>query len=738
MEQNYSSTKLPTAASTQDTGHTTPGAVWANPTRIVADDGSSATFNAYLPGQSSSLTGSSFGFQKLPPSAVIDGIQVYVEGSQVGCFTSVGLNISGSTPKDGGALGLVYGGPKDKWGKTSITIAEIAALAAYVDAGDVSGGDGYASVDHMTVTVFWHIAQAQVFDADVPTRFDYKMYSSAARFLGNLPNVTSKFGPAQDINSAGSSIEVICGKYVNNPVTAVPLQAEDGNTLETESGLPITVAQSEITVARGNSKDDAIFKNGNRLKVWMYNKYYPNGKLMFSGQVNRVKFRYGATDKAVKLTVFSDGVDMVQYIARGYPFAYTPDQTQNSYNTVLNAFFEGGKGSGWTTYGQTWTTGAGVNNLASLALMLQGTADVLLGIYDAPNGNLIGSATKSISNGTPAEVLFEFAQLIPVTPNTQYFFALWLSPGQNVNVYMQFPGNVYVGGSGYQSDYSGGSGGGAFATNGDASADLYFKTASGLPTTTATYTSQDPVTGMGSKILLDYNARGGYIKEGDFDASGLSLTYTFVVANIYSAFQKIVEMIQTGYYMYIDLGTAEMDLKQMSQTADFTVVRGRDFSQLDIDLSIEQVQNYLLLTGGEVSPGVNAYRDYQDAESSTNYGLRTATKSDNRMTQTATMDAVGQSFIEENSQETQETQLIVLNSMMDITLLKPGKTIGFRNFDSFVDEIVVPIVRREPNYNAGVVVLTLGRLPVRQSDEIQRLNRELLFEQTINNPTAPS
>lgn len=738
MEQNYSSTKGATSAATNATGHTTPIAVWANPSRITTDDASSASWGAYLPGQGANIVGSAFGFQQLPANAVIDGIQVNIDGSQTGCFGNITISPAGTTGKSIGALNGSYGGATDLWGASSISPSAIASLSVAADTEDVSGGDGIASMDYMSVTIFWHIEVVNEFDADVPTRFDYKMYSTSGRFLGLLPNVTSKFGFAQDMNSAGSSIEVICGKYIDNPVTVAPLQAEDGSTIETESGLPITVAQTDLMVARGNSPDDALFKNGNRLKIWMYNRYYPNGKLMFSGQVNRLKWRYGAANKAVKLLVYSDGLDLSQYITRGYPFAYTPDQTQSLYNLSQNAHFDGGKGAGWTTFGQTWKTGAAVNNLGSIALMLQGTADVMVAVYDGPNGNLLGSATQSVSNGTPAEVLFEFAQLIPLSPLTTYFFAIWLSPGQNLNVYMQYPTNPYANGSAYQSDYSGGSGGGSFYTNGDLSADLYFKTASGTPTTTTTYSTQDPVTGMGRKILLDYNARGGNITERDFVASGLSLTYTFVVSKILDSFAKIIEMIQTGYYMYIDLGTAEMDLKPMSSTADFTIVRGRDFSQLDVDLSIEQVQNYLLLSGGEVTPGVNLYRDYQDAESSTNYGLRTATKSDNRITQTATADAIGESFIDENAEETQETALIILNSMMDITLLTPGKTIGFKNFDSFVDDMIVPIVRREPNFSDGYVVLTLGRLPVRQSDEIQRIQRELLFEQTINNPSAPS
>lgn len=737
MEQNYSSTKLPTSASTVAFAKSgTPASPWSNPSNITTDDSTSATWGAFEPGQGASITGKVFAFQKLPATAIIDGISVFVDGSQTGCFGGIGLNISGSTGKDLGALNGNYGGSTDLWGKTTITPTDIANLEVTVSTSDVSGGDGIASIDYMSVTVYWHIELENTPD-DVPTRIAHKVYSNAGRYLGLLPDVSSKMAFAQDINSAGSVIEITCGKYINNAVTITPLLTEAGDPITTEDDRPITVAQTDLVVTQGNSNDEAIFKNGNRIKTFLYNQYYPNGKLIFSGQVNRVKFRYGAGDTGVKLTVYSDGLDLDQFIARGYPFAYTNDVVQNQQTQYIIAHFDGGKGSGWTTYGQTWKTGAGVSNISALTLKLRGTADVMVSVYDAPNGNLLGSATQSISVGDPTDIKFEFPQLIPLSPNTNYFFAIWLSPGQSVDVFIAYP-SVYADGYGYQSDYSGGSGGGSFFTNGDASADLYFITASGTPTTTAVYTAKDPVSDMAHGILLDYNARGGYIKERDFLPAGFNLTYTFVVATIFDALKKVIEMSPTGYYWYLDLGSAEIDIQQMSDTADFTIVRGRDFSQLDIDLSIEQVKNYLLLSGGEVTPGVNLYRDYPDANSAGNYGTRTATKSDNRITLDATADAIGSSFIDENADEKQETSLTVLNSMIDITKLVPGKTIGFKNFDSFIDTLVLPIVRREPNFSDGYTKLTLGRLPVRLSDEIQRIQRELVFEQTINNPTTPS
>lgn len=730
MEQSYSSTKLPTVGASSAIGG---ASAWSNPSRITADDGSSATWGAFMGGQHSAISGSSFGFQQLPPEAVIDGISVFVDGSQTGCYGDVTISIPGTTFKDIGALNGGYGGDTDLWGATSIDPADIASISVTINASDVSGGDGIASIDYVSITVFWHIEMTNTPDADVPTRFDYKVYSRDGTYLGLLPKVTTKFGFAQDINSAGSSIVIGCGKFVKNEVTAEPLLTEAGDVITTEDDLPIMTTSTELLVTTGDSAEDAIFKNSNRVKVWMYNRYYPNGKLMFSGQVNRVEFKYGSSDPTVKLTVYSDGLDLNNYIARGYPFSYTTDVSNYVGGVTRVISVDGGKGAGWHVYGQTWRTGAAVNNIGAIQLALNGTANVTVSVYDAPNGNLIGSATRSISTYW-ADIRFDFSSLIPVTPSTDYFFAVWVDTGQSIQIGGPV-GDLYANGSLYESIYSGGSGGGSFAP---IAGDLGFITYSGLPTTTTTYTTDDPVSDMAHGILLDYNARGGFITERDFEATGLSLTYTFVVATILDALKKIIELCPAGYYSYIDLGTAEIDIKQTSTTADFTVVRGRHINELNLGLTIEQVKNYLLLSGGDTGGGSNLYREYTDTQSANAYGIRTATKSDNRITLSATADAIGDSFTEENANEVQETTLIVKDEHVDITQFVPGVTIGFKNFGNFIDDMVLQVVRREPNFSDGIAALTLGRLPVRMNDEVQRLSRELLNEQTINNPSAPS
>lgn len=731
MQTTFSSTKLPTAAASSAIG----GAVaWSNPSRITADDGSSASWGAFMGAQMSLITASSFAFQQLPDAAVIDGIEVYVDGSQIGCWGGIGLNITGTTGKDLGALTGTYGSATDLWGATVIDPADIASIIVNVEANDVSGGDGIASIDYLSVTVYWHIDMPNT-EADVPTRVVYKVYSRDNAYLGELPKVSSKLAFTQDINSAGSTMVITCGKFADNEVTVSPLLTEAGDIITTESDLPILTTNTDITIAPGNSTDDAIFKNSNRVKAWLFNKYYPNGKPIFSGQINKVEFSYGSGDASVKLTVYSDGLDLNNFITRGYPFSYTNDQSQTTSSAQTTISKDGGKGAGWRQEGQTWRSGVGVTNLGAIELIMQGSATVTVRVYSSPIGSFLGSATKTIASAVVTNEVFEFPSLIPISASTDYFFDVSVAPGQTAQLWYNPSSSGYANGARYLSEYSGGSGGGSYY---ETTGDLYFYTKSGIPTTTTTYTSDDPVSNMASGIITDYNARGGYITERDFVATGLSLTYTFVVATILDAIKKIIELSPTGYYYYIDLGTAEMDIKPVATTADFTIVRGRHINQLNLAMSIEQVKNYLLLSGGDTGGGTNLFRDYTDTVSANNYGIRTATKSDNRITLTDTADAIGDTFVEEFAEEKQETTVTVLNEYIDISLLVPGMTIGFRNFGNFIDDLVLQIVRREPNFSDGLVNLTLGRLPVRMSDEIERINRDLTNQQTIDNPSAPS
>lgn len=735
--QYYSDTQAPVTVST--TNSVISGVTWQNPNNIKVEDGVYSQLS-YIAGGDNGATikGSGFAFKTIPANAVITGLQVRTRGyTENGANGSITLNLPGSSTKIVGSFNQTYGGNGDLWGLSSITPSNLASLQVTVHMDDASGGDMNAFLDFLSVTFFYRIDLAQPYSPDVPTSFIYDVYSKTGAYLGSLPNVTSLFSFAQDINSAGSVLKTTCGASAKTESTTEAIQDNTGAPIQTENSLDILATSTNVPMLPGNSTDDALFKNGNRLKVWMFNKWWPNGKLMFSGQVNRIDFSIGGDDQ-ITLTTYSDGMDLENYIARGYPFSYTVDQQNTTQNaSYIVQRFPGEPG--WTRIGQTFTTGASAPNVGQIQLLLNGSATVIVELWDAPNGNFLGSASQAVVGATFSNpVAFSFPQLVATSNLTSYFFTVDVGNGQSIEVGIQYPTGSYSGGMAYFSEYGGGSGGGSWlpGTVPFNNIDLWFKTGIGTPTTTTTYTTQDPVTGMASGILADYNLRGGRIFQRNFTAAGYTLTYTFNSATINAAIQKILELSPDGYYAYVDLGTADIDILPVSTTPDFTVVIGRDLESLDFSMTIERVKNQLLFSGGDTGSGTNLFKQYQDTESSANYDPRIAQKSDNRVTLAATANAIGNAFIAENKDEVNETQITLLNEQVDITQYIPGKTIGFQNSGMFVDDFVLQIVRRE--FSKDKVVLTIGKLPITQTAEVQRIQRGLLDEQTIANPNQPS
>lgn len=479
----------------------------------------------------------------------------------------------------------------------------------------------------------------------------------------------------------------------------------------------------------------ALLRNGNLINVYESSYYYPNGKLMYQGQINRIEAKYDPDiSSVIRVLCHSDGRDLDNMVARGSPFTYTSDQSQTtgaSRVSVINHEF-----GGWENWGQRWTANA--TSLGRIQLLMDGTATVTVRVYSNPQlTTFLGSVTKSVSVAGPTVVSFEFADIIPTVVGEDYFVWVSVNSGQSIWLHYNDNGNLYANGAMYHSSYSGGSGGGSFVEQ--TNDDLYFTTASGTPSTQATYTSKDPTTLMLKPIIDDYRARGGAIRYDDVlqtvDATGLSLTISFNTNTILEAMKKILDMSPSGFYFYVDLGTNILYFKDTSRTADFILVKGKHIGGLDLAFSIENVVNDLLFSGGEVA-GSNLYAEYTDPTSRTMYGQRLDRKSDNRVTLLPTADAIGTSRIAERKDEQHHTILSVPARTMDITLLRPGKTVGFRGFGNFVDNLLLQITKVD--YNARRAVMQVGTLPVEFNTSIEQITRGLLQEQTVKNPSTPS
>lgn len=589
------------------------------------------------------------------------------------------------------------------------------------------------------------VATAHIVDSTrITKRHLYKMYDGNT-FLGLLPKVTSTFQFNQDINTLGAQIKVDIG--VSADVAGLPsvatIETEAGAALETEAGNSITTEGATPIVGVGVSTQTLI-KNGNRLEVWEYSNYHPNGKRMFGGSVERWEAAFGINQDGISVIANSDGQDMNNYLVQGSPYVSDVSQTtDNATTTITNNV--GGSGV-INQVAQTWKIGAGVTNLGAIDLKLNGTADVTLKVYAAgvvpstPTSDTpIGSTTQHVSTTGTQVVQVAFPSPVTVTAASTYFVAASVGNGQSITISYQNT-NPYADGAMYVA-----SGGpstpswnvtpiGGIAT----ASDLYFKTYKNAGATTAVFTSQDPVTGIGASVMDRYKLQGGRVTYDltTISATGLSVPYTFNTQTVAQGMQTIKNLSPYDFYYYVDIGDSILNFKERSSTADFVVTKGVHVQSLNIVASIENLKNSFYFSGGDDGSGFNLYRHYSDATSIGYYGPRVGIQSDGRVTLTTTADAIGQSFVQENKDEQFQTVLTIVDDSMDITLIKPGLTIGFNGFGNFVDSLILQVVRL--SYTPSLMTLTLGILPPKVNPKLEQAVKDLQTLQTVANPASPS
>jgi len=116
------------------------------------------------------------------------------------------------------------------------------------------------------------------------------------------------------INSAGSQITL------NVPLSADTsglsnevITDETGATITDENNDPLYTEGAPDVV--GNQNDEIMIRNGNTVTVFEFSDYYPNGKQMFVGEINRWEASFGeGSNGIIKVLVYSQSQDLDNYL----------------------------------------------------------------------------------------------------------------------------------------------------------------------------------------------------------------------------------------------------------------------------------------------------------------------------------------------------------------------------------------------------------------------------------------
>lgn len=570
-----------------------------------------------------------------------------------------------------------------------------------------------------------------------PITYQYKVFRSG-RYLGDLPNVSSPFQYALDINNGAAPLSITCQIPVYNANLAPDLiQTEVGDPIETETGESFEMERQPDQFGANNS--GLLLANDNDVIVWEFSPEYPNGKKVYSGWITKYKVNYRTG--LAQVNVISYGMDLNDYLVIGDA---SVDQSNTTVNTIqaFSQFFNGNLIPGG--FGQTVTPGAGVTNLAGLTVRIKcneaniiATITVYNNVTDANNGvNPLGSASVSLNNdNTTTDYRVSWAT--PLTIGSSYFFTVTTNVLAD-NTYLSYQtSDVYANGSMYTQTYASYPPLPAptYVLNGVA--DMYFKSYTTSGNTSPTYTAYDP-TNMVKNMIDNYVSYGGKVNysASSTDLTALSITYGFNTARVLDGIKKALDLSPATFYWTVDPATALLYFKQFSTTPAVLLTLGQNIIDIDVGINAEAVRNIIYFTGGPTA-GVNLFRRYTDATGLARTGRqRLESLADNRVTLAGTADQIASGFLAANATEQYEITVTVARNVIDITTLLPGQSVGLSGFGNFLDRPVFYIVRIE-RYSDKVVLL-LGTIPPRATSVLKEIQNNIQDLNTLANPSVPS
>lgn len=569
----------------------------------------------------------------------------------------------------------------------------------------------------------------------------HSITSTVYTYVGTWNDVVSDFSYPQEINGAGS-------------------------------GIQVDLAREATAYGEGTDVDFGL-----EVRVYLVNDSYPNGQAMFTGYI--ADYTLDEEKQLVQVTLFGYGAEMQNFISEVGPnrIAY-----QRYGNTNLSLAYWGNVVvqtlSPTTTiklkyiYLEYATDTGRIKNeikiyrgdptLDSL-IIISGTASWSI---DTSNVFVATSSDYEVvySEGKK-RVRYEFTD-VTLYPGNQYYFGFYtdqaegsdytLSASNSSNL-SNLSDSLPLGRAYYAFGVINNAGFGI--TTNDTYPQLYCEVYSESGSTTADFESVDPSL-IVRKVLDNYLTQGGQI---GYDTLSIPLTgtvvsYEFKSMTVLDVIKKCLELAPVDWYFYIDQANKKLYFRQKSTTPTHTFIMGKHFKSLKFEKRTQDMANAIYFTGGTLSTGENLYKYYSDENSITKYGRRVLVYTDGRVKRDDTADTIATTILGKKAVPEIRVPLEVLSNY-DLESIRPGDTVSFRSVtvgvrelslwdvgywdEAYWDYNVINLYSLELQiasfvYRPDYVGMTLSTTPPDVNKRIEDINRNLEAQQTINNPSAPS
>ena len=264
---------------------------------------------------------------------------------------------------------------------------------------------------------------------------------------------------------------------------------------------------------------------------------------------------------------------------------------------------------------------------------------------------------------------------------------------------------------------------------------------SGLATTVSYGSSTDPVQ-MARDAMDQYIANGGkvtYLPE-TMPLTGESAPYEFNLQTTREVVDKSVDLLPSGFYQFVDPGETTQYLLEKSATPHHVFYYENHITTLQLRKSITQLVNEVYFVGGNISPPdtseENLFKYLEDGASISTIRPGLERLSDSRVTTDLGAQILAQNKINDFKEPRYRTQVTISDGTYDIETIKLGQMVGFKNFGSFVDNLVLQIVTIQRQKHS--VTLDLDMSIPGEAKRLEEIKKALLSQDVSNIPSTPS
>ena len=451
----------------------------------------------------------------------------------------------------------------------------------------------------------------------------YKIYDQNWNYLGAWNDVVSEFGYSQEINSAGSAIEVTLARNSDSLISEYSSLGDDSNVaITTDDGSEIA---AEVKTLNAIGPGTSVDLNLN-VKIYEYSNITQDvtGDLVFTGYISKYTSQYGSQEQT-RVSIFSYGADLDNWVlsdagntrvpyfsvdpstmlrdsldkfqAAGGLIGYEPGTAGSTVvetNLITNPSFQIDT-TGWTI----GTSGSGSSIARITTDSYYDTASLQVNAGTAINGAAIQVANLVIGQQYTVQARMKATAGQPLWINTfgisgvattfttatggwdlitRTFTPTVTSGGISMGINTA-SGTCYIDAvmltkSATAPAYFDGS------TN-DADIQTTFAWTGTPHASTSTKTTVTPT--VGSSI----------------DDTGTIATYVFNLNTELEVIKKGLEIAPTDWYFYTDLATNKLHYHARSSTPDHYFYLGKHILSLNLERTIEGLTNDVYFTGGK-------------------------------------------------------------------------------------------------------------------------------------------